>query len=305
MSESFVGSSRRVVGIALVGFFAFALPPVIGGSLKANDILYTVTDLGALGCCYQWSQASAAFALNAHGDVAGATSSPTDPQRMIPFVYQNGAMTAISTDVGWASGINDAGQVTGNVLPAGLFVNHAFLYQNGVFTDIGTLPGYSSQPYAVPYAINNSGTIVGDSNAAAFVYENERMSIMKRLSARAAYAVNDTGDTVGLLETVTGGGPFSGHGFLFSNNSLTDIGTLDGDVNSVTIPAGINRARQIVGTAWKNGNSEQRAFLWENGVFRELPLLPPPAGYDLHYSGAAAVNNRGDIIGVSNASMFV
>jgi probable HAF family extracellular repeat protein len=75
------------------------------------------------------------------------------------------------------------------------------------------------------------------------------------------------------------------------NNSLIEIGTLDGDVNSVTIPAGINRARQIVGTGWKNGNSEQRAFLWENGVFDELPLLQPPAGYDLHYSAAAAINN--------------
>jgi probable HAF family extracellular repeat protein len=305
MSEPFVGRLRGIVGIAVLGVFTFVLPPFMAGSLKANDILYTVTDLGALGCCYQWSQASAALAVNAHGDVAGVTSSPTDPQRMIPFVYQNGTMTAISTDLGWAVGINDAGQVTGTVLPAGLAVNHAFVYQNGVFADIGTLSGYSNQPYAMPYAINNSGTIVGDSNAAAFVYENERMSIMKRLSARAAYAVNDIGDIVGLIETPRGGGLHTDHGFLFSGNSLIDIGTLDGDVDSVSIPVGINRARQIVGAAWKNGNSEERAFLWENGVFHELPLLEPPAGYDLHYSAAAAINNRGDIIGASNASMFV
>jgi len=296
---------RSVVGIAALGVFTFVLPPFIPGTLKANDVLYTVTDLGALGCCYQWSQASAALALNAHGDIVGVTSSPTDPQRMIPFIYQNGIMTAISADLGWAAGINDVGQVTGVVFAPGLPGSHAFVYQNGVFTDIGTLPGYSNQPYAVPYAINNSGTIVGDSNAAGFVYEDATMSIIKRLSARTAYAINDTGDIVGLIETVTGGGPHNDHGFLFSGNSLSDIGTLDGDANSVSIPLGINRARQIVGTAWKNGNSEQRAFLWENGVFHELPLLEPPAGYDLHYSAAAAINNRGDIIGASNASMFV
>lgn len=296
---------RLATGAATLAVLTFVLPSFRPGTVKANDVLYTVKDLGALNCCYGWYAASAALAVNAHGDVAGVTSSPTDPQRQVPFVYQNGTMTLINDTVGWASGINDAGQVTGVATPPGLLGGHAFVYQNGVFTDIGTLPGYSNQPYAVPYAINNSGTIVGDSNNAAFVYDNGTMSIVKRLSARTAYAVNDLGDVVGLLEMVRGGGPHNDNGFLFSDNQLIDIGTLDGDSNSVSMPFGINRARQIVGVAWKNGNSEQRAFLWENGVFTELPLLEPPAGYDIHYSLATAINNRGEIIGESNASMFV
>jgi probable HAF family extracellular repeat protein len=132
-------------------------------------------------------------------------------------------------------------------------------------------------------------------------HENEKMSIMKRLSARAAYAINDTGDVVGLIETARGGGAHTDHGFLFSDNLMIDIVTLDGDVNSVSIPAGINRARQIVGVAWKNGNSEQRAFLWENGVFHELPLLGPPPGYDLHYSAASSCRRPGAL---GDASLF-
>jgi probable HAF family extracellular repeat protein len=296
---------RFVTGAAALVVFTFVVPLVRPGTLKANDVLYTVKDLGALNCCYFWSAGSAALAVNAHGDVAGVTSSPTDPQRQVPFVYRNGTMTMISDTYGWASGINDAGQVTGVYTPPGLIAGHAFVYQDGVFRDIGTLPGYSNQPYALPYAINNSGTIVGDSNAAAFVYENGTFSILKRLSARTAYAINDLDDVVGLIETVRGGGPHNDHGFLFSDNRLIDIGTLDGDTGSVSIPTGINRARQIVGAAWKNGNSEQRAFLWENGVFTELPLLEPPAGYDIHYSGATGINNRGEIIGESNASRFV
>ena len=40
-------------------------------------------------------------------------------------------------------------------------------------------------------------------------------------------------------------------------------------------------------------------------MFKELPLLEPPPGYDIHYSLATAINNRGEIIGESNASMFV
>jgi len=292
-------------GTAALVVFTFVLPLSGPRTLKANDVLYTVTDLGALNCCYAWYAASAASSVNAHGDVAGLTSSPTDPQRMVPFVYHDGVMTAISDNPGWAAGINDAGEVTGVVTPPGLVGGHAFLYRNGVFTDIGTLPGYSNQPYAVPYGINNSGTIAGDSNNAAFVYEDGTMSIVKRLSARTAYAINDGGDVVGLLETVRIGSPHSNHGFLFSNNSMIEIGTLDGDPNSVSMPFGINRARQIVGVGWKNGNSEERAFLWENGVFTELPLLEPPPGYDIHYSLAAGINNRGDIIGESNASQFV
>jgi probable HAF family extracellular repeat protein len=298
--------TRRALVACAAAFVLTAAPPAFKPvTLKASGALYTVTDVGALNCCYDWVYASAALAINAHGDVAGFTSSPTDPSRTIPFVYHDGAMTAISDNPGWAAGINDAGQVTGTVVPPGLLGGHAFVYQNGVFTDIGTLPGDSNLPYAVPYAINNSGTIVGDSKNAAFVYENGTMSIVKRLSARTAYAINDIGDVVGLLETVMGGSPHSDKGFLFSGNSLREIGTLDGDSNSVSVPLGINRAQQIVGVAWKNGNSEERAFLWENGVFTELPLLEPPLGYDIHYSLATAINNRGDIIGESNASQFV
>jgi len=162
MSASSGRTLRFVSGAAALVVFTFVLPLVQPGALKANDVLYTVRDLGALNCCYSWSAASAALALNAHGDVAGLTSSPSDSQRQVPFVYHNGTMTMISDTYGWAAGINDARQVTGVFTPPGLLGSHAFVYQDGVFTDIGTLPGYSNQPYALPYAINNSGTIVGD-----------------------------------------------------------------------------------------------------------------------------------------------
>src|SRR5512138_1089215 len=124
-------TSRFAAATALV-LSTFAFPVFGPGTLKANDVLYTVTDLGALNCCYQWYEGSAALAVNAHGDVAGVTSSPTDPQRMVPFVYHEGAMTAIGDDFGWAAGINDAAQVTGVVGPPGLLGGHAFVYQNGL-----------------------------------------------------------------------------------------------------------------------------------------------------------------------------
>src|SRR5262249_55528961 len=38
-------------------------------------------------------------------------------------------------------GINDSGQIVGNLITSGYTANHAFLYQNGVTSDLGTLGG--------------------------------------------------------------------------------------------------------------------------------------------------------------------
>ena len=280
-----------IVAAAHVGFKAVPL--------VAEGVRYTVTDLGAAGCCYEWIRGSSALAVNAHGDVAGITSSPTDPLRQVPFVYRNGTMTVISDNYGWATGINDAGQVTGFVQLPGRPNVTAFVYRDGVFRDLGTLSGYSNQPYSIGWSINNNGVVAGDSNNAAWVAEPAEMWRINRRSARAAYGINDGGDLTGLLETMSP----RVHGFLMTGNNLIDIGTLDGDPDSAVVPAAINASRQIVGTAWKNGNSEQRAFLYEGGVMRDLGTTTLP-GYPNH-SSAMAINNLGHVVGQSTAGVFV
>jgi hypothetical protein len=75
--------------------FTLVLPLVRPGGLKANDVLYTVKDPGALNCCSSWSAASAALALNVHGDVAGLTSSPSDPQRSESAVLRKNLRSAM------------------------------------------------------------------------------------------------------------------------------------------------------------------------------------------------------------------
>src|SRR5205085_669856 len=89
---------------------------------------------------------------------------PEASWRWIPSAYQNGTMTAITDNYGWATSINDAGEVTGFVLLPGQPNVHAFRYRNGVFTDVGALPGFSNEPFSIGWAINNSGTIAGASN---------------------------------------------------------------------------------------------------------------------------------------------
>src|SRR5262245_23903396 len=111
-------SSRRLrppVACAALFLVALVMPAIRPSMLQASGALYRVTDLGALNCCYDAIYASAALAVNAHGDVAGFTASPTDASRTIPFVYQNGTMTALSDNYGWGTSINGVGDVNGVV----------------------------------------------------------------------------------------------------------------------------------------------------------------------------------------------
>src|SRR5262245_4868370 len=235
--------SRRRLGppVACAALFlALVMPAIQPSTLQASGALYRVTDLGALNCCYDAIYASAALAVNAHGDVAGFTASPTDASRTIPFVYQNGTMTAISDNYGWATSINDVGDVTGFVLLPGQPDAHAFRYRKGVFTDAGTLSGFSS-----------------------------------------------------------------GEGFLLEGQSTVELSTVDHPEFSATLPMASNAAGQVVGSAWRNGSSEERAFVYRNGVMTDLGTLEHPAYVGRHFSAAHAINSLGHVVGISDASAFL
>src|SRR5437763_268366 len=116
------------------------------GHTLTADILYSVTDLGALAgnCC------SIGSGLNNAGQVVGSGNTATSISHA--FLYSNGQMTDLGTLGGlfsYGRAINNAGQVTGSsntpggTLP-GSFSTHAFLYRNSQMIDLGTLPGYAA-----------------------------------------------------------------------------------------------------------------------------------------------------------------
>jgi len=184
------------------------------------------------------------------------------------------------------------------------------------------------------YAINRSGVVVGTS----FTSDGERAfrfadGLFGWLPTRGGitygFAVNDRGDAVGgcMLARLQ-----RMHACLWDGVRAKDLGTLAGDQDSRAL--GINRSREVTGTSgdfphafvyrhgimtrlddhgaflsignainvhghvagWlQRADGTSRAFIHDGVELHELGLLP---GGD--WSGAAALNDAGDLVGSAN-----
>jgi len=82
---------------------------------------------------------------------------------------------------------------------------------------------------------------------------------------------------------------------------ITDLGTLGGpsDHNGSSYAYGINSQGQVVG--WSTNNfSPPYAFLYSNGVMKDLGALPYTSG-----SGAYGINTAGQVVGASSGIAFL
>ena len=166
---------------------------------SAQAQAYTITDLGSLyGCCTSEDESYAAGINNA-GDVIGSALTPGGAYHPVPFIYRNGGMVAITSTVGYATAINNAGHVTGYIQQTGNLNMEAFLY-DGTVHHLGGLPLHSRDGYAVAWALNNADVIVGESGGmtrgttgGAMVYVAGQMLSSSYQDARIAYGINDAG----------------------------------------------------------------------------------------------------------------
>jgi probable HAF family extracellular repeat protein len=150
------------------------------------------------------------------------------------------------------------------------FVGHAVAWRDGVLTDLGALP-----------PVNNSGPIwISDSGLVAGFSEN------------------------GLIDPLTGNPEFQA--VLFNDGSVINLGTLGGNESSA---AGVNDRGQAVGCAANavpdafgfcfGVPQQSRAFLWRNGLMRDLGTLGGPDAL------AELVNDRGQVAGWSLTNSIV
>jgi probable HAF family extracellular repeat protein len=154
----------------------------------------------------------------------------------------------------YGTAMNESGQVagTGPVTPGG--PPHALLYSRGVVTDLGTLPGATS---TVVTDINRRGQVVG-------------------------YAGEETEPFSGQFTSV--------HGFVYTNGSLQDLGTLPG--GNYVFTTAINDDGAVVGAAYSAADSCSQAFVYRNGVMS-------PVGTCETTQVAFFINKRGNIVGIT------
>jgi probable HAF family extracellular repeat protein len=162
---------------------------------------------------------SSAVAVNDRGLIVGSSFNRAGEygERMTAtraFLWRQGKMIDLGTVGGLphssAVALNERGQVIGwsakslgedEELPRS---PRAFLWQDGRLTDLGTLGGES----AIPFAINDAGQVVGQSQNAqgewhAFVWQKGKMAALPTLGGTfsAALAINDAGRIIGWSRT--------------------------------------------------------------------------------------------------------
>ncbi len=130
------------------------------------------------------------------------------------------------------------------------------LWEKGGVTDIGNL---GAQWWNTPTAINQRGDVVGFAGDPAF----------------------PEGDIL--------------HGFIWTRSGgIRPLGALPGHIHSEAY--GINERRQVVGVSCDADFVDCRAFIWENGVMKDLNDLKAP-GFSARLEQGKDINERGEITG--------
>jgi probable HAF family extracellular repeat protein len=177
-----------------------------------------------------------------------------------------------------------------------LFNLNVYAYEYSLF-DLGTLADHSSDTVNVMLgALNDTGmvsaTIVNNTSTGlerhAVVWNNEVKQLGSLGGSSFASGINNIGEVVGSSYLSDN---FTSHAFLWSNNTVKDLGTLGGDFSRAT---DINDNSEIVGSAYLKGNKTSHAALWKDNNIIDLESL-----YSQYSSYATSINNIGGVVGYS------
>jgi probable HAF family extracellular repeat protein len=200
----------------------------------------------------------------------------------------------------YAFGLNNAGEVIGS--SSTVDKTCGFLWRNGNMQELRGLDGGGSHASGM----DDKGQVVGGSKARAVLWRNgtpKDLGTFRGSKYSNAFAINNKGQIVGSAMV----GNYEGaSAALWQNGSIRNLGRLSGGRYSIALS--INRKGQVVGYGhngeyWGNF-AIPRAILWDdkNGM-REIGTLGGGAHYDDSF--AHAINDKGQIVGVSNWRAFL
>jgi probable HAF family extracellular repeat protein len=283
----------RILPLA-IGCVVLALSTTV--LVRAQE--YSLTDLGTLG-----GNEAAAYGINASGQVVGGSQTiPNDHVDGHAFVYSDGGpMTDLGTISGgnWsnATAINASGVTTG-AAGAASGPHQAVIFDDGDVIGLGTLGGTSS----VGNSINSRGQVAGSSfisggtgtTSHAFLYTSGQgmmdIGTLPGGTQSIAEGINNRSTVVGYADVDNGK---TNHAFLYSNGTMSDLGTLptSGNVIDLSAATAINAAGVVVGYSSVGGQGSTHAFAYSSGVgMSDLGTL----GGD---SVAWGIGNNGEIVG--------
>jgi probable HAF family extracellular repeat protein len=261
------GGRRTLVGrgVAIAGAVTLGLLGVASPALASS---YTMTDLGSLGGGF-----TLATAINASGQITGQSDLATEVQ--VPCEEEPRPKKERKCFA---------------------HPSHAFVWSAGTMTDLGTLDGPDADSQGS--AINDVGEVVGFSSTAngseGFTDQN---GVMTPFNVGFPAAINDSGE-------IAGGGSFPvenapgdvfEQAFTYKNGKTTVFGLFPGGVESGAVA--INRSGEVVGEG-DDSESNQQAWKYQHGRLTDIGTLGGAA------ASASAINDRGQIVGWSQAGNF-
>jgi len=277
---------RNFFGACLLRLCAFAILSIAAGAASADRSRWTIVDLGG----DDWNVT--ANAVNNRGEVAGVMRINTGPFRHA-FVWSNGEFTDLGVPAGSfasnAQGMNHHGTFVGDngSRPA--------VFQDGTWTVLpvfGTLNDVNEGNSAV------GGMAIG-ALVHAFIYKDGLITDIGAPPGGSAVAmgINNAGTVVGnafIPPAIPFTFPQPIRGFVFENGTMSLLETLGG---LQAFASDINNAGTIVGTA-QDPSGAFHAVVYDGA-------LPRPLGVPGNFSGARAINDRGQIVGSMDGGSFL
>ena len=225
--------------------------------------------------------------LNNRGQIVG---SYTLGGRQYAFIKDGGTYSTLNIrgTNHFAWGINDNGQVVGQVVADNLWLGYIYNPTNSSYTTI-KVPGSNS---TVVYGINDAGRVCGNYNMGGiqfgFMHDLNLIDTwiyLKKGGATPtwAFGINDAGTTVGCY-TISG----HDYGFTYYDGIFHDL-NVPGAQNTRAV--GINDRGDIVGRYWNDGGTIY-GFVYRDGKFETLAM---PEAEIVRVIG---INNAGQIVGL-------
>jgi probable HAF family extracellular repeat protein len=238
------------------------------------------------------------------------------------FVWENGTMQALPTlggNNGFATGANSRGQIVGwaensvhdpTCVPPQQLQFRPVVYGPGA-NQIRELPLPAGDTSGAATGINEQGQAVGISGICdqavgrytakhALLWDkNGQIVDLGNLGAlfwNTPTNINQRGDVVGFAGATNDPDGNFLQAFIWTRESgIQPLGFLPGDVHSEAY--GINERRQVVGLSC-DADGNCRAFIWENGVMRDLNDFKP-LSYSATLEQARDINEAGEVAGRS------